>query len=836
MALNLEFVCPLSSGLHARPASRLAEIARGFQARCLVTNARSGATADARSVLAVLAADVAAGDACGIRVDGPDESAAGAAVQNFLRHELARFEDVPAVASPPAALPRALEESGAVWWRGVAVGPGIGIGRVVSAGPPDVALGAGNESPDDVGAERQRVLAAIDTVRLRLTAGLDRRASPAEAAILAAHTAIVTDPLLRTALIDAVLRGRSAAQAISDAAAHFSGALGRTQTAALRERAADVQGICLQLLDAAYGTTLSRATPALDEPSLLVAETMTPQQVLDLDRRWISGIVLEAAGTTSHTVVLARSLGIPMIVGLAQARHLLLPGERAVVDGHRGVAVAQLTPAARAFYAREVSRLKAREAVAARAVAGPARTADGHGLEIAANVSSLQELEGARRSGADGIGLLRTELLFLRAPELPAEDTQFEMYAEAVRTMQGRPVIIRTLDLGGDKPVASMALPTETNPFLGYRGVRLYVEHQALIRVQLRAIVRASALGRVQLLIPMVSSLEEVLWVKDQVASVQDALAAQGVAFDPDMPIGIMLEVPAVSFVLDRLCEEVDFFSIGTNDLSQYFFAADRGNARVAPLASVTHPGFLRFLKQIVDEVHARGRWVGLCGEMAADVRWLPLLVGLGLDEISTASQQIPALKARLARVSAAACREGLAEAMEQGSSEEVEALLARARASDQARPLVDADIVRLDATCATKEDAIRMLVDALYAADRTDDPGTVEDAVWRREGQYTTGVGDGIAVPHCRSDAITNDSIAVLKLKTPVDWGSVDGQPVAMVFLLATRESNADGAHLQVFARLARQLMDAAVRTELLRADAPGRVIEQLADRLQMA
>lgn len=842
MALDLRFTCPLASGLHARPASRLAEIARGFDAACLVTNARTGVTADVKSVLAVLAADVGVGDACLVRVDGRDEADAGAALRSFLQHELSGYEDAPTPVTTEAApiLPRLLDTSGATWWRGLAVSPGVGIGRVVAATVVVCATAPrddlDDEAPIDPHVERRRIDHAIQSVRARMAARLGHRTSAVEAAILSAHVAIVTDPLLLDTLLAAIARGRSAPQAIADAAAHFSGALGRVNTPTLRERAADIQGLCVQLLDDVCGSQIARTAMALEGPSVIVAETMTPQQLLDLDRRWISGLVLETAGTTSHTVILARSLGIPMIVDIPQARRCLVAGEEVVVDGHRGLVVAGLTEAARAFYARELKRLRAREVVIARAAVGPVTTVDGRGLEVGANVSSIEELDAARRSGADGIGLFRTEVLFLRAHDLPSEEAQYQVYAAAVRAMQGRPVIVRTLDLGGDKPVAAVPLPPEANPFLGYRGVRAYVEHQDIVRAQLRAIVRASAVGPVQLLVPMVSSIEEVLWVKAQVAHVQDELAAHEVPFDRDMPIGIMLEVPAVSFVLDRLCEEVDFFSIGTNDLCQYFFAADRGNARVAPLASVTHPGFLRFLKQIVDEVRTRGRWVGLCGEMAGDVRWLPLLVGLGLDEISAASQQIPALKARIARLSAAECVERLAAAMECGSAEAVEALLDQARALDRPRPLVDPEIVRFDGACGTKEDAIRMLVDAFYAAGRTDDPCSMEDAVWRREAQYATGVGNGIAVPHCRTDAVTSDSIGILRLQSPVEWGAPDGQPVRMVFLLATRETSPDGAHMQVFSRLARKLMDAEFRNHLLRADDPRRVIDRLSDELQMA
>ncbi|ODS52844.1 MAG: phosphoenolpyruvate--protein phosphotransferase [Acidobacteria bacterium SCN 69-37] len=838
MSRHLYFTCPLSAGLHARPASRLVEIASGFTAICSLINTRSGARADAKSVLAILAADVGAGDACDLEVCGSDEAAARAALETFLRAELPGYEEAsPSIPAETSTLPCGLERSGARWSRGLAVSPGVGLGRVVlvAAAPwirdqADLAA----SSPPDLAAEHQKLARAIHAVRGRLEARLAERPPSAEAAILMAHEAMVTDPWLSAAIGEAIDGGQSAAAAIVGAADRFSASMALARTRALRERVADVQGICRQLLDDVCGLSGDERIPNLVGPSVIVAETMTPQQLLGLDRTRIVGIVLESAGTTSHTVILARSLGIPTIVGAARARDVLPAGLDVVVDGHRGVIVSDLTVAAREFYARELTRLRARAAVLARAAVDPVTTADGRPFEVGANVSSIEELDAVRQGGADGIGLFRTELLFLRASELPSEEAQFAIYGEAVRAMQGRPVIVRTLDLGGDKPVAAVPMPQEANPFLGYRGVRAYVEHQQLIRTQLRAIVRASALGPIELLLPMVSSIEEVLWVKAQIAHVQDDLATRGVPFDRDMPIGIMLEVPAVSFVLDRLCREVDFFSIGTNDLCQYFFAADRGNTRVAPLANVTHPGFLRFLKQIVDEIRTHGRWVGLCGEMAGDVRLLPLLIGLGLDEISAAGLRIPVLKARIARLSAVECVDLFARATQCQSSDEVDALLDGTRTIDPPRPLVEPEIVRLDGTCASREEAIRTLVDALYVAGRTEDPCALEEAVWRREEAYATTVGDGIAVPHCRTDAVTSDSVGILKLREPVPWGG-DGTPVQMVFLLAIRETSPSRAHMRVFSRLARMLIDADFREDLLRAADPASVIDQLSAELQV-
>jgi fructose-specific PTS system IIA-like component len=841
LPLDFSFTCALASGLHARPASRLAEAAQPFQAACVLSNERSGAVANVKSVLAVLAADVSDGDRCRIRVDGPDEIAAVAALRTFVERDLPRADDPPATARTETTasgvrLPRVLARSSARYSVGLAVSSGIGVGEAVlvrdMAWPADIA----QERAGDPVIEQGRVTRAIALVEASIRALQAHGVSGIEAAILGAHAAIVADVSLAETIAARVAAGRSAGHAVIDAGELFAARLRGAANPALRERAADIQDICRQVLDALYGRSASRLATRLTTPSVIVAETLSPQQLLAFDRQWVSGLVLENAGTTSHTVILARSFGIPAIVGVPRVTRTLAAAEPVIVDGHRGLVVTHLTPETRRFYDHERRRRRSRQAALARVSAAPALTVDGRRIEVGANVSSAEELGPARGSGADGIGLFRTELLFSERSDMPSEDTQYRIYVEAVGAMAGRPVIVRTMDLGGDKPVTSVTLPPEPNPFLGYRGVRTYPDNQDLVRAQLRAIARASAYGRIQLLLPMVSSIEEVLWVKALVAEVQDELGSAGFAFDPAMPLGIMMEVPAVSFMLDRLAAEVDFFSIGTNDLCQYFFAADRGNAKVAGLTSVTHPGFLRFLKQIVDQIRRLGKWVGMCGEMAGDVRLLPLLVGLGLDEVSASVSQIPALKDRISRLSAADCEAFLARALACDRSDEVEALVDGARSIERPRPLVEPELVRLDGECASKEEAIRALVDAFYVGGRTEEPHRIEEAVWMREAQYSTGLGHGIAVPHCKTDAVTSDSIGVLKLRAPIEWGSLDGEPVRMVLLLATRESNIDGRHLKVFSRLARKLMDQGFREQLFGVDDAMGVIHHLSGELEMA
>jgi len=421
-------------------------------------------------------------------------------------------------------------------------------------------------------------------------------------------------------------------------------------------------------------------------------------------------------------------------------------------------------------------------------------------------------------------------MLFFGRERVPSEEEQFEAYAEAARAAKGKPVILRTIDVGGDKPLSYMKTPAEDNPFLGYRGARVYAEHQELLCAQLRAILRASAYGRVQLMVPMVTAMEEVLWVKGQIKQMQHDLEAQHIAFDPAMAIGIMIEVPSVAFILDQLCAEVDFFSIGTNDLSQYFFAADRGNARVAGLSNVKHPGFLNFLQSIVTGVHKHGRWVGMCGDMAADLRHLPLLLGLGLDEISVPSAEIPTIKERIAQLALPDCQKLLQQAIACQQAAEVASLLNR-ETNGASRSLLERELVLLDSEIESKEEAIRELVDAFYVEGRTDDPDRLEEAIWTRELVYSTGLGHGFAIPHCKTDAVSTGSIGVLKFRTPVDWDAVDGNPVQVVILLAVRESDGNDAHLRVFSKLARNLMNEEFRQRLLLADDPDAVLLRLTE-----
>ncbi len=832
MVSAYRFPCPLAGGMHARPASALEQVARAFASDVSLTNDRTGRSANAKSVLGIVSLDILEGDPCSLQAFGPDAGEAVAALTRFVERTLPRVDDVaPAPVAVPGELPLppVLRRANPAVVRGTPAVPGIGVGRVKTIGglalPPAIPL----SGPADAEADAVRVEEAIE----RLCAGYDRRLDAldrgVEADVLRAHRSVARDPEFGGTIVSAIReRGRTAAGAIAEAEAAFARMLAATGSVVLRERALDIRDVCRALLREVYGDALPADEVVLAGDSVCVADNLTPGQFLALDRRRLRGLVLAHAGTTSHTVILARNAGIPTLAGVTGLDAGALEGREVAVDADLGALVVELTEDVRRYYDMERRRVERRRRRVRQFIERPAATADHRRLEVAANVGSADEVAAAVANGADGIGLFRTETLFLARPEPPSEDEQFEEYRRAVVDAGGRPVIARTLDVGGDKPLPYLALPREENPFLGYRAVRIYPEFEELFRVQVRALVRASAFGPLKVMIPMVTRLDEVAFVRAIVADEQARAAAAGRPFNPRMPVGAMVEVPSAALMIDHLSRVLDFFSLGTNDLLQYFAAVDRGHARLAALADPLEPSFVRLLHRVVDDAHAHGRRVGLCGDMGGRATYLPLLVGLGLDEISMAAPDIPAMRARIADLSAVAAGAMVERALGASNARDVASLLGT-YALWRELPLTDPELVELDADCRTREEAIKAAVDLLSAVGRTDRPREVEEAVWRREETGSTGFGHGFAIPHCKTDAVGASSLAVVRLRSGVDWHAADDQPVRTVILLAVREDAQASAHLRVLASLARRLMHDDFRAALERELDPAALCQLL-------
>ncbi len=825
MPLDLQFTCPLANGIHARPASMLEEVATCFGADITLTNGRNSRAANAKSVLAIVGADIRKDDNCQLCVSGPDEQDAFATLSTFLVKEFPSCDEpLPALpmSNGELPLPPALRESGVGIRRGTPVVGGIGHGQIVQVQRVRAAASPEADGPAEFATEVRKLDAGLMTLAASYEERLARPGTSLELALLRAHRSVARDPEFRSRLHRALRQpGRTARRAIVETEAYFSGVLTSSTSTLLRERVLDLQDICSQLLTQIYSQTSSPLELRLTHNSIVLAESLTPGQFLQLDRRRLKGLVLSHAGPTSHTVILARSFNIPTLTSLSQDNGGSISGLEAIIDAEAGLLLTGLTPAVRRYYRKEQARIEERRERQRRFARKPGATQDGCPLEIAANISTPEEALAAFETGAESIGLFRTEMLFIHRETPPSEDEQFEQYRRVLAAAKNRPVIIRSLDIGGDKSPAYLRLLREENPFLGYRAVRIYPEFHDLFRAQVRAVLRASAFGRVKLLLPMITGIQEVRWIKKVVREEQARCESQGIAFSRAMRIGAMIETPAAAFLMDQLSRELDFFSIGTNDLLQCFAGADRNNPRVAGLCEGLDPAFLRLLKKVVDEARAARKWIGLCGEMGGNPACLPLLAGLGLDEISAAPSAIPALKAELAKWPAATCRQILKRAALCPAVEQVRALMEDYSAR-VAQPLIEPELIVLDSESASKDEAIKEAVDRLYVLSRTEQPRQLEQAIWQRETEHSTAVGHGFAVPHCKTAAVAANSLVVIKLRKPVSWESLDGEMVKVVVLMAIRESDPGVTHMKVLSALARKIMHEDFRQRLSRAHDP--------------
>ena len=533
MPLELTFIFPLTAGLHARPASFLREVAHRFAAAAQLLNERTGLAANAKSVLSMVGLDVRQGDVCRLRIDGPDAQAALEALAAFVRDDLPRCDE-PAPAAPATSaasadvgelqLPRSLRAAGLEGFlRGTPLSPGVGVGVAVVVGGLSLPPGLASAEAESPIVERQAFAAAATAVRDATAARAKSATNKQEAEVLAAHAALADDAGFAERVETEIAAGKTAAQAVLAAGEHYAAFLSRSPSAYLRERAADVQDVAAQLLHVLLGGPAPAAV-ALTGPSVVFAEQLTPGQFLGLHRDHLRGLVLSHGGQTSHTVILARSLGVPTVVGVGGAVRAARAARRAVVDAGLGIVVVDPPEAVGRYYRMEQRRLADTAACLSASRDQPGRTADGRSMEVGVNVASAEEVAAGVAHGAQGVGLFRTEMIFMDRGEAPGEQEQFSIYRRAAEAAAGRSVILRLLDAGGDKPVPYLHLPAETNPFLGYRAVRFYEEHAPLVRAQLRAILRASEFGDVRILIPMVCCVEEVRLVRSMVVEESAAL------------------------------------------------------------------------------------------------------------------------------------------------------------------------------------------------------------------------------------------------------------------------------------------------------------------------
>jgi phosphocarrier protein FPr len=632
-------VIPNPAGLHARPSAVLANAARRYRAE--INLLKADKVANAKSVISMLNLSVGHGDTVRLQASGPDAETALQALAPMLRDGLGETH-APSEREPPrtAAQPsRRSEDPNALV--GATASPGLVAGRIFQLRRGEIEVA---EYGDTVAAEQDKLRAALDAARRELDTlqgQLGEGPGASKAEIFAAHRELLEDPELSTAAAERIGAGKSAAFAWKTTVDEQAGILANLQNEMLAARANDLHDVGRRVLEKLSGTKVSAVTAPPD--SILIAEDLTPSDTATLDRSRVLGFATTLGGATSHVAILARSLDIPAIAGI-EARALEIPtGTPAILDGSHGTL--HLHPSADEM--SRVERLLAdqrtkreREHASAHR---PAITRDGHRLEVVANIAGLADAEQAVALGGEGVGLLRTEFLFVDRTTAPSEDEQTETYLSIVRALgPTRPLIIRTLDVGGDKPLPYVPLPPEDNPFLGERGIRIGLNRRELLATQLRAILRAGNEGKVLVMFPMISTVDELRTAREMVEHERQRLDVKPI------PIGIMVEVPAVAVMAEQFARDADFFSIGTNDLTQYTLAMDRGHPKLAPQIDGLNPAVLRLIDLAVRGARQHGKWVGVCGGIAGDPQAVPLLAGLGVTELSVSVPAIAAVKAQL--------------------------------------------------------------------------------------------------------------------------------------------------------------------------------------------
>ncbi len=666
---RLSLTVDLPHGLHARPAARFVQTASGFDADVRVSNATTGrGPVSARSLNAVATLGVVGGQTIAVVARGPEASAAAEALRALAAR---RFDEAPEdLAVAPEAEPETEAPAGAL--RGLAASPGIVIAAARRFHVPDLPAPSGG-----VAGTAEQELNALESALADTTKDVRRqrdataqRVGAARAAIFEAHLLFLQDEELLSPARNAITAGSGAAEAWAASIERTALTWETLEDPYLRARAADLRSVGRQVLARLLGVEVPR--PRLASRGILVTGDLAPADTAGLDPAVCLGIATARGGPTSHAAVLARALGIPAAIGFGDPLGGVAEGTTVGLDGGAGILYVDPAPdvVQRLEAAREADLARSR--VALGRAGEPALTRDGTTIEVAANVGTPAEVEAAVAAGCDGVGLFRTEFLFMGREAMPDGDEQETAYRTAAEALGGRPMVVRTLDAGADKPLPYLEQAPEANPFLGVRGIRLGLARADVLDVQLQALVRVAADHPVRIMFPMVATLGEL---REARAAVDRAAKRAGVDAHPE--IGIMVEVPAAALNAEHLAPEVDFFSVGTNDLTQYTLAADRGNALVAPLADPFHPAVLRLIGMAAEAARAHGAWTGVCGELAADSLATAVLLGLGVTELSMSPPAIAGVKEAVRATDLERARALASEASAAGSADEVRGLVA---------------------------------------------------------------------------------------------------------------------------------------------------------------
>ena len=537
--------------------------------------------------------------------------------------------------------------------QGIAASDGIAIAKVYTLTEPDLTVTkvTVEDSEKEVSRLDDALAASIKDVELIKETAL-KNLGEEEAQVFDAHLMVLSDPELIGQVKDSITSNKvNAESALKEVTDMFISIFaGMEDNPYMQERAADIRDVSKRILAHLLGVKIPSPATIKDEV-IIVAADLTPSDTAQLNRQYVKAFVTDIGGRTSHSAIMARSLEIPAIVGTKEVTSIAKDGDIIIVDGLSGDVFLNPSEEVVAEYRAKAEAFAPQQAEWEKLKDSKTYTKDGHQVELAANIGTPKDLEGVVNNGAEGVGLYRTEFLYMDSHEMPTEEDQFEAYKAVLEGMNGKPVVVRTMDIGGDKELPYLPLPHEMNPFLGYRAIRISLNEPEMFRTQLRALLRASVYGKLRIMFPMIATLNDFRGAKALLEEEKAKLIAEGVAVSDDIQVGIMIEIPAAAVLAHQFAKEVDFFSIGTNDLIQYTMAADRMNERVSYLYQPYNPSILTLIKHVIDSAHKEGKWAGMCGEMAGDQTAVPLLVGLGLDEFSMSASSVLKTRSLIAKL-----------------------------------------------------------------------------------------------------------------------------------------------------------------------------------------
>jgi multiphosphoryl transfer protein len=831
MSTNLTLTCKFRNGIHARPASFLAEFNQTLSSDIQISNKKNNNFYNGKSAISIVSSNILYNEDFVLTIDGEKENDEVKKLEKYIEGDWLLCDEDKYQASAiitDGYIPKIFSDSLQQYIQGKPVVNGIACAQLLNV--PKFTLTKDylkSVKKGTIDEERRKFDLAREYAISKLKENLNKSDNN-ERDLIKFQIQFVGDEEFRVKTYSFIHAGYSAIESINSVVNYYSSQFRESQSEYIKQRDIDIIDIGYNLMTHIDKDILPLFRAKIEKECILACDTLTPSQFIALDKSLIKGLIISHVGETSHTVILAKAYGIPTLINVDYTMLQSLFGSEVILDAHLGLCVFSLSDRVQHYYSTEQLTYKKIHQLNEYYIHGEVFTSDQVRVEVAANIINEEECENAFKNGAESIGLFRTEMMYIDSDSCPDKIEIAAQIKSVLSHAVGKSIIIRTLDIGGDKPAKYINFNRESNPFLGYRGIRIYKDNYEIFHDLISSIISENKDNNIKIMVPMVSCLEEVIWFRESVDKIKSELK-----IFTNIELGIMIEVPSITYNLEACCEYVDFFSIGSNDLMQYFMAADRENNSVKNLYNKYNPSFIRLVNNIIKTVKSKGKWIGICGELASDQNFIKLLIGMGIDELSMGVSMIPTSRRTIFGLNAEKCTKLVSDILPINLSDDVEFMVSNVSCEQIEHKIISQDNIFTDVSFIDKDDAIKYMVDNLYINNFIKNKYLVESDIWNRESTYSTDIGFGFAIPHAKSKNIDKTAISVCKLKSPIIWGK---QEVNFIIMLTIQEGNSnDNQHMKIFSLLARKIMNSEFREYLLACQTSAEITSLMADSLNI-